>query len=58
MITENCKGKTLKSQKLKIWVSEGTSKNGYLAIPEKFEKLITSLRTAQANEYSLDKDNT
>jgi hypothetical protein len=22
------------------------------------EKLITSLRTAQANEYSLDKDNT
>jgi hypothetical protein len=28
---------------------------GYLAIPEKFDKLIISLRTAQANEYSLDK---
>jgi hypothetical protein len=29
-----------------------------LAIPEKYEKLIISLRTAQANEYSLDKDQT
>jgi len=28
----------------------------YLAIPEKDEKLIISLRTAQANEYSLDKE--
>jgi hypothetical protein len=28
----------------------------YLAIPEKFEKLITSLRTAQVKEYSLDKE--
>jgi hypothetical protein len=31
---------------------------GYLAIPEKYEKLIISLRTTQANEYSLDKDQT
>ena len=31
---------------------------GYLAIPEKYEKLIISLRTAQANEYSLDKEQT
>jgi hypothetical protein len=30
----------------------------YLAIPEKYEKLIISLRTAQANEYSLDKEQT
>ena len=27
----------------------------YLAIPEQFDKLIISLRTAYANEYSLDK---
>jgi hypothetical protein len=31
---------------------------GYLAIPEKYDKLIVSLRTAQAREYSLDKDQT
>jgi hypothetical protein len=31
---------------------------GYLAIPEKYEKLIISLRTAQATEYSLDKEQT
>jgi hypothetical protein len=31
---------------------------GYLAIPEKFDKLIISLRTAQANEYTLDKKQT
>ncbi len=30
----------------------------YLAIPEKFDKLIVSLRTASANEYSLDKEAT
>jgi hypothetical protein len=30
--------------------------NGYLAIPPKFEKLIISLRTAQAREYTLDKN--
>lgn len=30
----------------------------YLAIPEKYEKLITSLRTAYAREYSLDKEQT
>lgn len=30
----------------------------YLAIPEKYEKLIISLRTAQASEYSLDKEET
>ncbi|CAN5573043.1 hypothetical protein BH18THE1_BH18THE1_19480 [soil metagenome] len=29
---------------------------GYLAIPKKFDKLITSLRTAYATDYSLDKD--
>jgi len=28
----------------------------YLAIPSKFEKLVTSLRTAYATELSLDKD--
>ena len=31
---------------------------GYLAIPEQFDKLIISLRTAYANEYSLDKEQT
>jgi hypothetical protein len=31
---------------------------GYLAIPEKHDKLITSLRTAYAKEYSLDKEQT
>ena len=30
----------------------------YLAIPEKFDKLKISLRTAYANEYSLDKEQT
>jgi hypothetical protein len=28
----------------------------YLAIPEKYDKLIVSLRTAQAKEYSLEKN--
>jgi len=31
---------------------------GYLAIPEKYDRLITSLRTATAKEYSLDKEQT
>jgi hypothetical protein len=31
---------------------------GYLAIPSKFEKLITSLRTAYATECSLNKEQT
>lgn len=31
---------------------------GYLGEPEKYEKLIVSLRTAQAKEYSLDKEQT
>ena len=31
---------------------------GYLAIPSKYEKMITSLRTAYAREYSLDKEQT
>ena len=31
---------------------------GYLAIPEKYDKLITSLRTAYANELDLDKKQT
>ena len=30
----------------------------YLAIPEKFDKLIVSLRTAWAQDYSLDKEQT
>lgn len=30
----------------------------YLAIPSKYDKLVTSLRTAWATEYSLDKDQT
>ena len=29
-----------------------------MAIPEKFDKLIVSLRTAYAKEYSLDKEQT
>jgi hypothetical protein len=32
--------------------------NGYLAIPQEYEKLIIALRTAQAKEYSLDKEQT
>jgi len=31
---------------------------GYLAIPQEYEKLIISLRTAQTKEYSLDKEQT
>jgi hypothetical protein len=31
---------------------------GYLAIPEKYDKLITSLRTTWADELSLDKKET
>lgn len=31
---------------------------GYLAIPEKHDKLITSLRTAYAEELDLDKNQT
>jgi len=30
----------------------------YLAIPKEHDKLITSLRTAYATEYSLNKDQT
>jgi hypothetical protein len=30
----------------------------YLAIPKEHDKLITSLRTAHATEYSLNKDQT
>jgi hypothetical protein len=30
----------------------------YLAIPNEYVKLIISLRTAHANEYSLDKEQT
>jgi hypothetical protein len=30
----------------------------YLAIPEKYEKLIISLRTAEAKEYSLEIEQT
>ena len=33
-------------------------KKEYLAIPKEFDKLIISLRTAYANEYSLDKEQT
>lgn len=31
---------------------------GYLAIPEKYDKLLTSLRTAYAAELNLRKDQT
>jgi hypothetical protein len=31
---------------------------GYLAIPSKYNKLIVSLRTCYAKEYSLDKEQT
>ena len=31
---------------------------GLIAIPDKYEKLIISLRTAQAKEYSLDNEQT
>ena len=34
------------------------SNKEYLAIPKEFDKLIISLRTAYANEYSLDKEQT
>ena len=30
----------------------------YLAIPKEYDKLIISLRTAYANQYSLDKEQT
>lgn len=30
----------------------------YLAIPKEWDKLIISLRTAYANEYSLDREQT
>ena len=30
----------------------------YIAIPDKFDKLILSLRTANVNEYSLNKEAT
>ena len=30
----------------------------YLAVPKQYDKLIISLRTAYANEYSLDKEQT
>ena len=30
----------------------------YLAIPSKYERLITSLRTVYSREYSLDKEQT
>jgi hypothetical protein len=33
-----------------------TINEGYLAIPEKYEKLIISLGTTQAKEYPLDKE--
>ena len=31
---------------------------GYLAIQQKYDKLIVSIRTAQTKEYSLDKEQT
>ena len=34
------------------------SNKEYLAIPKEHDKLITSLRTAYAKEYSLDKEQT
>ena len=30
----------------------------YMAIPEKYDKLIVSLKTAVVNEYTLDKETT
>jgi len=36
----------------------GTYVKELLAIPEKHDKLVISLRTAQAKEYSLDKEQT
>ena len=33
-------------------------KKEYFAIPKEYDKLIISLRTAYANEYSLDKEQT
>lgn len=32
--------------------------DGLVAIPEKYDKLVTSLRSATAEEYRLDKDDT
>ena len=31
---------------------------GKIAIPKKYDRLITAMRTAQATEYNLDKENT
>jgi hypothetical protein len=42
----------------KGWLNLEKTSKGYLAIPEEYDKLITSLRTAYAKELSLDKDQT
>jgi hypothetical protein len=42
---------------IKYLVDEKISK-GYLAIDPKYDKLLTSLRTAYANELTLNKDQT
>ena len=49
---ENQSGEQSTPSKWRIWPK------GYLAIPEKYDKLITSLRTAYANELTLDKEQT
>ncbi|HJY09353.1 MAG TPA: hypothetical protein VJ250_00265 [Nitrososphaeraceae archaeon] len=45
-------------QKQKQREKEQNRNEGYLAKPSKYNKLIVSLRRAQAKEYSLDKEQT
>ena len=42
------------------WLMEETDEDGssLIAIDKSFDKLLTGLRTAVANEYKLDKENT
>ena len=68
---ENSKTKTtISPESMKVLISFGTEhkqmlshlamivSKEYLCIPKEFDKLIISLRTAYANEYSLDKEQT
>jgi hypothetical protein len=51
--TQKCLSVVIQQARLYKLINEGL-----LAIPESYEKLIISLRTAQAKEYSLDKEQT
>jgi hypothetical protein len=47
-----------KKPEITIQYNDRTLSKEYLAIPKEYDKLIISLRTAWANEYSLDKEQT